>query len=64
MVEDKNKNILYCSNCGSPNLKFYDGSLGYEAVVCKDCKNHHTDNRPLLTRSQIETIRDNANKVR
>lgn len=63
-MQDKNTNELYCSNCGSHNLKFYDGSLSYEAVVCGNCETHHNNERPLLTKSQIETIWHNSNKAR
>lgn len=31
-----------CLNCGSINMRFYDGLLGYEAVICNDCGTHHT----------------------
>ena len=38
----------YCRKCGSENLRYYDGLLGYEAIVCQDCKTHHTNAEPII----------------
>jgi hypothetical protein len=29
-----------CPNCSGKNLYWYDGCLGYEAIVCRDCGKH------------------------
>jgi len=34
-----------CEKCNSNKLYLYEGLLGYEAVKCKDCNNHHTANK-------------------
>jgi hypothetical protein len=28
---------LRCGHCGSTNVKYYDGSVGYEAIKCHNC---------------------------
>jgi hypothetical protein len=28
---------LRCGHCKSKNVKYYDGSLGYEAIRCHNC---------------------------
>lgn len=38
----------YCRNCNSQNLEYYDGMLGYEAIVCKDCGTHHSNAEPII----------------
>lgn len=37
-----------CRKCGSTKLYFYDGSLGYESIVCSDCDTHHSNEKPIL----------------
>ena len=37
-----------CRNCGSNNLRYYHGVLGYEAFVCQICGEHHTDENPMV----------------
>lgn len=36
-----------CRKCGSTDLYFYDGALGYEAIVCRRCGTHHTNDNPI-----------------
>lgn len=38
----------HCRNCNSSNLEFYDGLLGYEAIVCQDCRTHHSNAEPIV----------------
>jgi len=47
-----NKINGWCRNCGSANLYFYDGWLGYEAVVCRDCNTHHSDAKPIIVNKE------------
>jgi hypothetical protein len=42
----------YCRNCGGVNLKYYDGWLGYEAIVCQDCDTHHTNAEPIIQKEE------------
>ena len=38
MVTLKNKNgSVFKCKCGNEDFKYYDGSIGYEAYVCKKC---------------------------
>lgn len=42
MVEENN---TVCSLKGCDGtLEYYNGCLGYEAMVCRKCKAHYTDN--------------------
>jgi hypothetical protein len=38
----------YCRKCGSANLIYYTGMLGYESIVCQDCNTHHTNVEPII----------------
>jgi len=38
----------YCRECGSIDLDYYFGTLGYEAIVCNDCGTHHTNAEPII----------------
>jgi len=31
-----------CYRCGG-DIKYYDGALGYEAMVCKKCGHHYAE---------------------
>lgn len=36
-----------CRICGSDDLYWYDGWLGYEAIKCGSCGEEYTDDNPL-----------------
>ena len=38
----------FCRKCGCPRLHYYDGALGYEAIVCDECGTHHSNAEPIL----------------
>lgn len=42
-INDQDGNIIKCIKCGSANLYFYDGWLGYESVMCRDCGHDQQD---------------------
>lgn len=37
---------LYCPQCGSLDVIFYEGMLGYEAIRCNTCYQETDANRP------------------
>ncbi|MDP2750381.1 MAG: hypothetical protein Q8O89_06120 [Nanoarchaeota archaeon] len=46
-METRNHKTAICSKCGSTDLYFYEGCLGYESVRCSKCGHEHTDENPV-----------------
>jgi len=42
------ENKARCRNCGSRDLYYYDGCLGYEAIKCRVCGEEHTNDNPVV----------------
>lgn len=39
---------LTCNKCGwAASLFFYNGCMGYEAIVCRHCDEEYTNENPL-----------------
>jgi len=39
---------LVCRKCKSPDVHYYHGMLGYEAMKCAKCGTEHTAEYPML----------------
>ena len=43
IIKDKDGKVMLCYKCGSNDLRWYDGCLGYQSIVCNHCDADQND---------------------